>query len=313
MTTGPLDGAVLDLAPFELLASVIDLGSLSAAAARHGVSQPAVSARMRTLERQLGLPLLVRSPTGSRATAEGMVVARAAASVLREAQLLAKAAADLRALHQGSVRIAASLIIAEHLLPRWLAALAEAGTPASVELRVENAQRVAELVESGQVDLGFSEAGVAPAGLDAEVVDADELLVVCAPSHPWAARRAIHPAELATARLVLREQGSGGRDLLERRLAELQLRPSEPAAEIASPGALAAAVAAGVAPGVVSRWAVEADVEVGRLRRVDVVGLDLSRDLLAVWRHGERPALLERLLGLVAPRSPTAPATPRTM
>lgn len=297
MAAGPLAGVVLDLEPFELLASVIELGSLSAAAARHGVSQPAVSARMRALERRVGLPLLVRTPNGSRATAEGLVVARAAGAVLREAEALAQAVAELKALQHGSVRIAASLTVAEHLLPVWLGTLRVSQPAISVELRVENSHRVTELVDSGQADLGFIETAGPPNGLDAEIVAADKLVVVCAPTHPWSNRSTISPADLAATRLVVREPGAGGRHLLEVRLAELGLRLVAPAAEIASPAALRVAVAAGVAPGVVSGWAVSADVAAGRLRHVRVDGLDLRRDLRAVWRPGERPVLLQRLLG----------------
>jgi len=98
-----------------------------------------------------------------------------------------------------------------------------------VELRVENADRVVALITSGQADLGFIEAAAAPAGLDPEVVATDELLVVCARSHPWAARaEGLDPEELARTRLVLREQGAGGRHLLELRLGGLGLRLAPP-------------------------------------------------------------------------------------
>ncbi|MGH9264047.1 MAG: LysR family transcriptional regulator [Acidimicrobiales bacterium] len=98
----------MDLEPFELLASVIELGSLSSAAARHGVSQPAVSARIRTLEKRVGLQLLVRRPTGSRPTVEGAVVAQAAARLLREAVDLAGAIHALRMQQRNVLRVAAS-------------------------------------------------------------------------------------------------------------------------------------------------------------------------------------------------------------
>lgn len=299
MGTGPLDPAVLDLEPLELLTSVIELGSMSAAAARHGVSQPAVSARMRNLERRLGLQLLLRTASGSRATTDGLVVARAAEQVLRHAGELAQAVHELRAAQRGALRIASSLTIAEHLLPAWLTALQASGAPMKVELRVENADSVAELILSGQADLGFTEAAAAPAGLDAHVVARDELLVVCTPSHEWASRAdGISPEELAATRLVVREQGAGARDLLEHRLAELGIRTVAPIAEIASPSALRAAVAAGVAPGVVSEWAVNDDVATGRLHRVVVHRLDLHRDLRAVWRPGAPPMALRRMLGI---------------
>jgi DNA-binding transcriptional LysR family regulator len=280
------------------LASVIELGSLSSAAARHGVSQPAVSARIRALEKRVGFPLLVRSPSGSRATVEGAVVAQAAAHLLREAGTLAAAIHAFRVKQRNVLRVAASITIAEHLLPGWLESLRLRGLDLSIELRVGNSDHVVRLIESGDADAGFIEAPEPPAGLDSEVVGRDELLVVCAPSHPWARRsRPVSSTELRATRLVVREKGAGGRDLLERRLAELGKKAGvAAAAEVASPAALSAAVAAGIGPGVVSEWAVAGDLASGRLRRVVVDGLDLHRDLRAVWRPRQQPELLEVLL-----------------
>ena len=298
MAGEPLDPAVLDLEPFELLASVIELGSLSAAAARHGVSQPAVSARMRTLERRVGVPLLLRTPSGSVPTAEGAIVARAASHVLRHATALARDIRELRVVRGGVLRVAASLTIAEHLLPGWLARLRAQAVDLKVELRVENSERVNDLIASGRADLGFVEGARAPAALEGEIVATDELLVVCTPSHPWARRDdGIRAEELAGTRLVVRERGAGGRQLLELRLAELGLAAATPAAEIASPNALRAAVLSGVAPGVVSDRVVGADLASGRLQQVRVPEVDLRRDLRAVWRPGARPVALDRMLG----------------
>ena len=74
MAPTPLDPVVADLAAFELFLSVIELGSLSRAAVYHGVSRPAVSARLRGLERRLGFGLMLRSSTGCRPTPEGLIV-----------------------------------------------------------------------------------------------------------------------------------------------------------------------------------------------------------------------------------------------
>src|SRR5271165_6155111 len=71
----PLPSRVSDLTGFDLLLSVTRTGSIGRAAAEHGISQPAASARMRLLEAQLGLALIERSPRGSRLTSAGALVA----------------------------------------------------------------------------------------------------------------------------------------------------------------------------------------------------------------------------------------------
>ena len=293
-----VNSVMADLGTLELLLSVIELGSMSEAGRRYGISQPAVSSRVRQLERRLGVALLVRSPTGCRPTTDGAVVARSAAEVLREASALAETVSHIRASHQPGIRLSASLTIAEHLLPEWLGRLWATHSGLPVELHVENCDRVLELVRTARVDVGFVESPDAPPCLAAEVVGGDELWVICGSSHPWASRREeLSPAELGTTPLVLREMGAGGRHTLEARLAQIGVALARPAAEVASPAALCAAVAAGLAPGVVSDLAVATAPQRDRLRRISVTGLDLRRDFRAVWQPPRRPSCIAWLLG----------------
>jgi DNA-binding transcriptional LysR family regulator len=298
MAARGLDPVVADLAAFELFVSVVELGSLSSAARRHGVSQPAISVRLRGLERRLGIPLLIRSSTGCRPTPDGLIVARSVEPVLAAAAALAATAATIRSRHRSAVRLAASLTVAEHLLPGWLSRLRSSYPTLAVELMVENSDRVIDLIRSGQVELGFIETPDPPVGLDCEAIAIDHLVVICAPGHPWARRRRpVTPAELGATPLVVREEGAGGRQTLQLRLAQLGIDLVTPAAEVASPAAICAAVAAGVGPGVLSNLAADADLEGGHLRSVEVSGLDLGRQLRAVWRPPRRPASLRWLLG----------------
>jgi DNA-binding transcriptional LysR family regulator len=92
-----LPDRVSDLMPFDLLLSVARLGSLGLAAAEHGISQPAASARIRRLERQLGVTLIERSPRGSRLTADGALVAEWAQAAVEAAAALGGGVASLLA------------------------------------------------------------------------------------------------------------------------------------------------------------------------------------------------------------------------
>src|SRR4051794_25719411 len=82
MASRPLPSQAPELGALDLFASVIRLGSLSKAAAAHHISQPSASARIRTLERLLGLNLLERTPAGSLPTTAGVLVAQWSADVL---------------------------------------------------------------------------------------------------------------------------------------------------------------------------------------------------------------------------------------
>lgn len=289
-----LGSHVPDLRALELLVVVARTGSLGAAAAELGITQQAASSRVRTMEALVGEPLVTRSKRGSELTATGELVVQWADRVLDAAQELDAGIAALRADRRGHLDIAASLTIAEHLLPGWLVGLRahqvqRGQQPTEVTMTATNSSRVAELVGSGEVVLGFVEGPEAPRGLRRRLVGTDELVVVVGPGHPWASRsrRRVSAETLAATPLVVRELGSGTRTVLERALAGLPQAP--PALELSSTASVRAAVAAGAGPAAVGAHAVRDDLATGRLVRVTVTGLDLTRRLHAVWKGGPQP------------------------
>src|SRR5688500_6211851 len=111
---------VPDLGALELLLAVVRLGSVGRAAAELGVTQPAASARIRSMERQAGVALLERSPRGSRPTEAGALVAEWARQVITAAEALDAGLDALRERRDGRLRVVASLTVAEYLMPGWL-------------------------------------------------------------------------------------------------------------------------------------------------------------------------------------------------
>jgi len=285
---------VPELRSLELLVVVARTGSLSSAAAELGISQQAASSRMRTMDALVGAPLLSRTRRGSALTPTGELVVQWASRVLDAAEQLDAGITALRQDRRGHLGVAASLTIAEYLLPGWLVAVRAQqqshGQPVTeFTLTATNSERVAAMVASGAVDIGFVEGPDAPVGLQHQQVGVDELVVVVGPSHPWAQRpsRRISVHTLAATPLVVREAGSGTRTVLERALADLPV--ATPALELSSTAAVRAAVAAGAGPAALSAHAVRDDVASGRLVTIAVTGLDLSRRLHAVWTGGSTP------------------------
>jgi DNA-binding transcriptional LysR family regulator len=283
----PLTPQAADLTSYDLLLSVARLGSLGRAAAEHHMSQPAASARMRQLEHALGVTLLHRTPRGSTLTETGALVADWARVA---ADALAASVAALRAVRHSRLRVAASQTIAEYLLPAWLIALRTGQPDLGVTLRAENSAEVAADVLAGEADLGFVEGPAVPAGLDAVTVATDRLVVVVAPHHPWARRRAITVAELASAALITRETGSGTRGALETALAAHGVDTvAAPLLELSSTTAIKHAVAAGNGAAVLSSLAVTGELAARSLSAVKVTDLSVLRELRAVWPHGQAP------------------------
>jgi len=279
----PLPADFPELAALDLLRSVVELGSLSRAAEAHGITQPSASSRVRTLERQLGLTLLDRSPTGSQPTPDGQLVVGWADDILRSADALARGVAAMQAEQHGLLRIAASYTIAEYLLPPWLDRFFADRSGDSVSLDVTNSDAVVERLEAGMVDLGFIESPNVPASMAQQVVGTDELIVVVSARHAWATEPAVSIDTLCATPLVLRERGSGTRRALADELARLGHEMPSSALDLGSLSAVRIAVINGSAPTVISRLAVSDDLASGSLVEVPVAGLQIERTLLAIW------------------------------
>ncbi|MFI8349539.1 LysR family transcriptional regulator [Streptomyces sp. NPDC085596] len=284
--SGSLAHRVPDLGGLELLLAVARLGSLGAAARELGITQPAASSRLRSMERQLGVALVDRSPRGSRLTDAGALVTDWARQVVAAAETFDAGAQALRATRDSRLRVAASMTIAEYLLPGWLLALRAGRPDTAVSLLAGNSAKVAELLLAGEADLGFVEGLTVPTGLDSAVIAHDRLTVVTAPAHPWARRpRPLKTAELAATPLILRERGSGTRQVLDAALGA----PARPLIELSSTTAVKAAVIGGAGPAVLSELAVGEELATRRLVGIPVEGVSLRRDLRAVWPTGHRP------------------------
>ncbi|WP_078963279.1 LysR family transcriptional regulator [Streptomyces durhamensis] len=288
---------VPDLAALELLLGVAQEGSLNSVARAAGVSQQAVSARIRAMEAQTGVTLVHRSPRGSSLTAEGVVIAEWAARLLGVAAEMDAGIAALRADRRDRLRVSASLTIAEQLLPGWLSSFRAARRPGStapeILLTAINTTTVIAHVADGTADIGFTEGPQRPAGLHGRVVGHDRLAVVVTPGHPWARRRRpVSAAELAAAPLVSREHGSGTLDTLTAALAAV-LGPGTPQAipalSLPTTAAVRAAALAGTAPAVISELAVKDDLVTGRLVMVQTPELDLRRTLRVIWDGASTP------------------------
>lgn len=269
-----------NLQALELLVAVVDEGSVGAAARKVGIAQPNASRMLAALEARADRALLRRGPRGTTPTAAGVIVADGARELLDAAarfnELLAVDTDE-----PARLAVGASMTIAEHLLPGWLARLGHHDGDVRVDVHVANSRDVLAAVRDGRLQLAFVETPRLPTGFNAMTIAEDELVIVIAPTHPWASRHSkVSPAELAATPLVVREAGSGTRQALDDLLANLD--PVAPAQVLQSNAAVRVAVAAGHAPAALSELAVRAQLATGELLRVPME-VHVYRPLTAIW------------------------------
>lgn len=275
-------------------------GSIGQAAEAVGLAQPNASRSLRNLERDLGVPLLRRSPRGTSLTAEGQAVAEWAAQVVDAYRALNAGTQAIRDARAGTVRVCASLTVAEYLLPGYLATFTSAHPDVDVGLGVENSAAVVAEVRAQRCDLGLVESVSLPSGFPTAVIGRDRLMIAAAPSFAASWTEPITAEALAATPLLVREVGSGTREAVDTALAEFG--GVSVAGEYGSNSALRVAAATGVAPVVLSELALRDDFRSARLVPLPVAeSIDLDRRLHALWSpkrrlsHGAR-ALLEHMM-----------------
>lgn len=280
MTLSP---RVPDLAALDVMVSVARLGSMSAAGREHGLSQQAVSARIRTAERDIGLRVFDRTAIGVDLTPEGVAVLEWAQNVLNAAETFASGVQSLLLEDNAHLTVAASMTVAEHLVPGWIVLMRTRHPGVHTQMRLMNSSEVAKHVLDGRADIGFVEGPDIPGGLGVRVVATDELLVVTGPDHRWARTASVGVKELSETALVQRETGSGTRTTYEN-----TVNPTEPPLlELNSVTAIKSAVVTANAPSVLSSLAVAGDIRDGRLVRIDIDDISMPRQLRAIWNQQE--------------------------
>nr|WP_281070135.1 LysR substrate-binding domain-containing protein [Paeniglutamicibacter psychrophenolicus] len=251
------------------------------------MTQPSASRAIAGYETQIGLPLVRRTPTGSKLTREGQLVVEWAQPILSAAQRLRDSVNDLGNVNSSRISIAASMTVAEYLAPHWLRRFKDAHPNAKVSFAVRNSQDVFEGVRQGEYDVGLVESPEPAAKLQETVVGHDRLTVVVDPTHPWANRKnALTIAELANTPLIVREEGSGTRVTLDEFLAPYC--PVAPSLELNSNAAVRITAQSGMGPAVLSYLVVQDALRAGDLVAIPVSGLNIMRNFRAVWDGSQR-------------------------
>lgn len=278
--------------PVDQLATLIAVDehrSIAAAARALGFSQQTVSARVSAAEKTLGITAFRRGISGSEPTERGRAVLDAAHEYLAAAGTFSRAVAGAaRPDAARSLTVAVSNTVAELYFPSWAARFHTLSPQVRILLRPCNSAAVGNAVADGECPLGFVEGTAVSHGLDSAVVGMDDLILVVPASHPWAHRSAragvaVTAAELRKTPLIMRERGSGSREVVEEALGTV----AEPAGEFGSLSAQRAAVTGMGEPTVIAARAVARELRTGELVKVPVRDLTFRRLIRAVFpRHG---------------------------
>jgi DNA-binding transcriptional LysR family regulator len=231
------------------------------------LTQPAVSLQIQALEEIYETKLFDRSSSRVTLTPAGEVLYKYAKEILTLYSSAEKVIGEMTGLVKGSITIGAGTTIGNYLLPSIITDFRKTHPKIKVHLFVANMQRVIELLNAGNINLGLVEGDVKRQKIVVEKLLSDELLLIAPPHHPWAKRKEVSISELIEEPFILREAGSGTRQTIEKFLARHGITPQSMKVSmvLGSTEAIKAAVENGLGVSIISRWAARKENKYGTL------------------------------------------------
>jgi DNA-binding transcriptional LysR family regulator len=272
-------------------AAVAQAGGFTKGARKLRVSQPAVSLQVSELEAALKAKLFDRLPRGVRLTPAGELLlgyARRIDSLEREAE---SAVAEMLGLRRGKLVIGASLTIGSYFLPTALGQFRHLYPEIELELEIANTQQIEQALLENRLDLAFTE-GLSPKqGLSSQKIRDDRLVPICPPGHPILKLPRITAAIFCQQPLILRELGSGTREVIEDALRKGK-HSVKPLMSLGSTEAIKRAVQTGIGLSIVSELAIQSELAAKTLVVVSLKDLAITRtfQLLRPANKSDSPA-----------------------
>ncbi len=252
------------------------------------LTQPAITLQIKALEDDLGVRLFDRAGSRVSLTPQGSLLLSYAHKI---ATLVSHAEQELGAEYgnvSGDLTLGVSTTIAQYVLPRLLGAFLEENPRVQFSLHSGNTSEIVHLLLANKLSIGLIEGPARDRGIRTEPFMQDELVLIMPPAF-----EADHMsgAQLLASNLLMREQGSGSRRVVELALehAGLKLKSFKNVMNLDSTEAIKSAVEVGLGVGFVSRWAISKELELGALKVAEVAGLKVDRHFSLISRTGPEP------------------------
>lgn len=282
----------------QIFMTVAEKENFSRAAEKHHMTQPAVSQYIRALEEQVGSKLLDRNNKYVHLNKAGQIVYHHGKEILGLYERMQHLVDDLTNKASGSLTIGASYTFGEYVLPRIIARMRELYPEVDPTVTIGNTASIASLVESHQLDVGIVEGKFKNPGLIQDVFAEDDMVLVAAPGHRIAEKKDVDGHLLTRETWVLREQGSGTREATEKLFRMLDISPAK-RMHYSSTQPIKESVVAGLGLSLLSKWAVQKELEYGDLTIIDVEDLPLKRSFSIVRQSPFQTKALEMFIALL--------------
>ncbi len=263
------------------------------------LTQPAVSLQIQALEEKYETKLFDRSSSTVTLTPSGEILYKYAKEILALYSSAEKAIGKQTAIVKGSLTIGAGSNIGNYILPSVITEFQNMHPKIKLYLLVGNTKRVMELLNAGNIDLGLVEGDVAKQKMIVKRLISDELLLIVSPGHAWAKRKEVSISELSKEPFIIREAGSGTRQIIEKFLGRhgLSLHDMRISTVLGSTEAIKDAVENGLGISIISRWAARKESKYGTLHLLGIKEEKMIRDFsLVMNKNSVTSSSLEEFL-----------------
>ncbi len=280
----------MHLSHLELFCEIARVKSFSKAAKLLHLSQPAVSGQIHSIEDFYGAQLFERSSTGVSLTPIGEVVYKYAREIIKLHEALEKEVDSLLETENQKLIVGASSTIGNYTLPCSIWNFKEKYPMVQMKLEIKNAETILSMLRDDQIQLALLEEETLLGktdGLLTQPVSDDELIVIAPPKRPWKNKTSVTLEEIQKAPLIIREKGSGLRQIFENLVSSwgLSLEQFNIMTEMGSIDAIKSTVEAGLGVSICSRIAVKKEIRTGTIHPLAIEGKSIKINYLIVYKR----------------------------
>ncbi|MEA4961016.1 LysR family transcriptional regulator [Lutispora sp.] len=265
---------MLTLRHLKIFLWVCNTGNMTAAAEKLYMTQPSVSQAIAEIERHYEVKLFERLGKKLYITLAGKRLLSYANHIINLNEEIEREMRELR--NNGSIRIGASVTVGTYVLSEIIKEFRKVNPIAKIQSIVDNTKVVEEMLLDDRVDLGLVEGIIHSEDLIANPFMNDELVLICNPEHDWAKTGYIEPSQIDGAGFIVREEGSGTRELFDSLMRANGVK-WYPTWICNNSETIKNAVEAGMGISIISKMSVEREAADGKLVIVDIKGIGFKR------------------------------------
>ncbi|MBN7772086.1 LysR family transcriptional regulator [Clostridium aminobutyricum] len=267
----------------ETFITVCEMMNFTKAAEKLNITQPAVSQHIRFLEESYQVKLFEFSGRKMKLTESGKMLLNAFITMKHDEKILKDRLSD--SLHEKKIRFGATLTVGEFILPKQITRYLKSHQSVQLKMLIANTGELLTELEAGNIDFAIVEGYFAKSEYDHRLYSKEKYIAVCAASHSFQ-NKSLELKDLFEETLIVREEGSGTREILEREMERQNytLRDFKNRIEISNLNTIKYLTAENCGITFLYEAAAEKELEEGRLKKIDLEGLDMMHDITCIWR-----------------------------